>query len=132
MATTAGRCGEKVGFLDDVAPEALPPEMGRKAFIRWLISSRDGAPTFSMRFFEVGVGGSIHPHHHPWEHEIFVLSGEGRIRIGSTWYRVSGGMFIYIPPNVEHEYVNTGGEALKFLCLIPNEATAPRARAVRC
>jgi quercetin dioxygenase-like cupin family protein len=126
-----GQCGEKVGYFNEVKSERISPEMGRKATIRWLISEKDGASTFSMRLFEIDAGGKILAHSHPWEHEIFILSGTVKIRIGSKWYVVREGMFLYIPPNVEHEYINAGTEQLRFLCIIPNKPTTTK-RIVRC
>ena len=111
-----GSCGEKVGYYKDVKAE----EFAEKTSIRWLIKKEDGANTFAMRVVEIGKGAHIDPHHHPWEHEIFILEGEGDIRIGSNKYHVSEGHFLYIPPNVEHEYWGSGKSVLKFICLIPN------------
>ena len=112
----------KVGSYRDVPEE--PVEIAENTTIRWLISRKDGAPNFAMRLFRIGPGGSIPSHSHDWEHEIFVLEGEGRVRVGSKWYDVSKGYFIFIPPNVEHEYVNTGPTNLSFLCMIPLKPTA--------
>ena len=45
--------------------------------IRWVIAEEDGAPHFSMRVFEIGPDGHTPLHEHGWEHEVFVLDGEG-------------------------------------------------------
>ncbi len=118
-----GSCGEKVGYYKDVKAETFSSEMAQKTSIRWLIKEEDGASLFAMRVFTVDKQGHINAHYHPWEHEIFILEGEAIIRIGSNKYDVSKGYFIYIPPNVEHEYWNTGEGALQFICLIPNNPT---------
>ena len=47
--------------------------------IRWLIGEQDGAPNFAMRHFEVAPGGHTPHHSHDWEHEVFVLSGRGKV-----------------------------------------------------
>ena len=114
-----GPSGEKIGRWDEVEAKPVEPEMAARTTIRVLISDLDGAPTFIMRLFEIEPGGYIRAHKHPWEHEIFVLSGTGEIRIGNSVYRVSEGYFIYIPPNVEHEYWNRSNTVFRFLCLIP-------------
>ena len=118
-----GSCGEKVGYYKDVEAEEFSSDLAEKTSIRWLIKKEDGAKVFAMRVIEVGEGGHINPHHHPWEHEIFILKGAADIRIGSKIYRVSSGYFLYIPPNAEHEYWHRGGETLRFICLIPNNPT---------
>ncbi len=115
-----GPYGEKLGHYTLVRKEKVPEDMAEKTWIRWLIRKEDGAPNFAMRVFEVEPGGHIKAHSHPWEHEIFVLEGVGDIRIGDRVYRVTSGFFIYIPPNVEHEYWNKGDKSLVFICLIPH------------
>jgi len=108
---------EKVVHYSEIPRERV--ENASKTWIRWLITDKDGAPTFAMRLFEVEPGGHIPAHKHPWEHEIFILEGEGRIRIGNNEYNVSQGYVVYIPPNVEHEYWNTSNRLLRFICVIP-------------
>ncbi len=119
-----GLCGEIVAHYSLVEAEPVPSNMGIGTTVRWLIKDEDGARAFAMRLFELEPNAKINPHRHPWEHEIFVLEGEGRVRVGSKWYDVSKGYFIFIPPNVEHEYVNTGPTNLSFLCMIPLKPTA--------
>ena len=129
---SGGPCGEKVGHYTEIKSAPVPPDAAEKTFIRWLISKKDGAPTFAMRLFDVEAGGKIAPHYHPWEHEIFILEGEGRIRIGSKWYDFTKGSFIYVPPNVEHEYINTGNGTLRFICVIPNEPSTTEKGPLKC
>jgi len=126
-----GRCGEKVAHFTSVQEKPLDPKFGVKAYIRWLISKDDGAETYSMRLFRIDIGGRINGHAHPWEHEIFVIKGSMKVRIGSKWYRVSEGYFLYVPPNVEHEYVNDGNQESIFICVIPNKPTAEK-KVVKC
>jgi quercetin dioxygenase-like cupin family protein len=116
---------EKVGHYTSIKPEKVKEDMATNTWIRVLIRIGDGAPTFAMRLFTVEKGGHIFAHKHPWEHEIFVLRGKGEIRISDRSYHVKEGYFIFIPPNVEHEYWNRGEGDLEFLCMIPHEPTAP-------
>lgn len=127
-----GPCGEKVGHYSIVKNEPVPENMATNTWIRWLIRKEDGAPTFAMRLFEVEPGGHIKAHHHPWEHEIFVLEGIGDVRIDNRVYRVTSGFFIYIPPNVEHEYWNRGSTPLKFICIIPHKPSTEDKNAKKC
>ncbi len=117
-----GPSGEKIGHYTSVNAVKVGEDMATGTWIRWLIG-KDDAPTFSMRLFEVEVDGHIKAHRHPWEHEIFILKGKGRIRINNRLYDVGEGYYIYIPPNVEHEYWNIGDSKLVFLCMIPNKPT---------
>lgn len=95
----------------------------RGAYIKWILSPKDGAPNFSMRLIRLEAGGTIPEHSHPWEHEIYVLKGIGRIKVGEETYRISEGKAVLIPPSVGHEY-HAESEML-FLCLIPNSGVPP-------
>jgi quercetin dioxygenase-like cupin family protein len=127
-----GPCGEKVGHYTVIPEERVSADMASSTWIRWLIRREDGAPTFAMRMFRVEPGGHIKGHSHPWEHEIFILDGVGEIRIGSRVYRVTAGFFLYIPPNVPHEYWNRGDKDLVFLCLIPHKPSVESDKPVEC
>ncbi len=104
-----------VHFSEVKAEEAYGP----KVRIRWLISKFDGAPNFEMRHFEVDPGASTPYHSHDWEHEVFVLEGDGVLRYEGREYRFGPGYAIYIPPNKQHCFINTGDKVLKFICVIP-------------
>ena len=117
--------------FSEVKAEMLPESMGTKSSIRWLIREDDGARAAAMRYFQILPGGKIFGHHHPWEHEIFVVRGAGKLRIGSKWYLVDQGTFIFIPPNVEHEYINEGNEPFEFICIIPLKPTA-KEEVIKC
>jgi len=86
---------------------------------RVLIGPEQGAPTFIMRLFTVGEGGFSPYHTHPWEHEAFVLAGEGIVKGTHGETPVRAGDFIFVPPNEEHQFLNSGKEPFEFLCVIP-------------
>lgn len=87
--------------------------------IKELITDRDGAPTFAMRLFEIAPGGNTPLHQHPWEHEVFILSGEGELRGQNEAYPFRAGDAVFVPPNAVHTFVNTGQKPLQLLCMIP-------------
>lgn len=91
-----------------------------KLKIRWLITKDTGAPNFAMRLFEMEPGGHSPLHNHPWEHEIFILEGEGIAVGGNEEKRIKAGHAVFISPNEKHQLQNNGERTLKFLCLIPN------------
>ena len=94
-------------------------EEAKGVSMRWLISDKDGAPTFAMRMVEVELEGYTPYHTHPWEHEVYILQGTGVV-VGEEGEKpYSAGDVVYIPPNETHNFKNTGQEALQFLCLIP-------------
>ncbi|HZZ26671.1 MAG TPA: cupin domain-containing protein [Pirellulales bacterium] len=91
--------------------------------VRWLLSESDGTPTFAMREFEVAPGGYTPRHSHDYEHEVFVLSGSGVVLEGDKQHQLSAGDVVFVQPNEVHQFRNTGTQAMRFLCLIPNSAT---------
>ena len=115
-----GSRGYKVVYPHEVEAAEVKEEGAEKAWIRWLISKEDGAPNFSMRFFEIEPGGRTPLHEHPWEHEVFILSGEGKVILGDEEKIVRPQAAIYIPPNLRHSFINVGQEKLSLLCLIPH------------
>jgi quercetin dioxygenase-like cupin family protein len=90
--------------------------------VRWLVGREHGAPNFAMRQFEVEPGGHTPRHHHPYEHEVFVLEGNGEAFEGETPHPIRAGDVILVKPDEVHQFRNTGKGPLKFLCLIPNSA----------
>jgi quercetin dioxygenase-like cupin family protein len=85
-----------------------------------LIGPDDAAPSFSMRRFEVAPGGHTPRHTHAYEHEVYVLEGNGVVLEGDREHAIEAGSAVYVPPNQLHQFRNTGAGALKFLCLIPH------------
>ncbi|HDP26302.1 MAG TPA: cupin domain-containing protein [Deltaproteobacteria bacterium] len=87
--------------------------------MRILIGKDHGADRFIMRRFSVDPGGFTPRHTHPWEHEIYILSGSGVIHVGHEHAEVSEGTAVFIPPGAEHQIL-AGESHLEFLCLIPH------------
>ncbi len=111
----------KIVHYDKVPLEPVYAEGAEGAQIRWLIAQKDGAPNFAMRLFEVAPGGHTPYHEHEWEHENYVLEGEGVLQTERGDLPFGPGDSIYVDPGMVHSYKNTGNTTLKFLCLIPHE-----------
>jgi len=90
--------------------------------VRWLVSESDGAPNFAMRQFEVAPGGYTPKHSHPYEHEVYVLHGEGVVLEGETMHPLKTGDVVLVRPDEVHQFRNTGAAPMKFLCLVPHSA----------
>lgn len=100
--------------------------------IRCLIGEPDGAPSFTMRQFEIAPGGYTPKHSHGHEHEVFVLEGTGAVMEGETEHPLRAGTVVLVPPRTSHQFRNTGAVPLRFLCLIPHplrDMTGPCAAA---
>lgn len=108
----------KVQRYDDVTQADVPGAPG--VTVRWVIAEADGAPHFAMRVFEVQPGMSTEHHTHWWEHEVFVLSGSGRVRSEQGEHPVGEGSVVYIPGGEKHQFVNDGDAVLRFICLVPH------------
>ncbi len=91
--------------------------------IRWLISQEDGAPHYYMRVFEINPGGYSPLHRHPWEHEIYILSGEGEVVMEEGAVRVRPGTAIFVECEELHQLRNVGEQLLRFICTIPSSGS---------
>lgn len=123
----------KVNHYEQVDQAAVNMEGASGCQVRWLIDEQQGAPNFAMRQFEVDPGGYTPRHSHPYEHEVFVLEGEGIVVEGDVEHPLSAGDVVLVTPNEIHQFRNTGQTPLKFLCLVPNEsARLPATMAPEC
>jgi quercetin dioxygenase-like cupin family protein len=88
--------------------------------IRWVIDEKaDGAPNYALRVIEVAPGGHTPKHTHPYEHENYVVEGQGRVLIENAWHDVGPGSVIFVPAGTLHTYENSADVPFRFLCGIP-------------
>jgi quercetin dioxygenase-like cupin family protein len=95
------------------------PEPAKGVKIRWLINEKQGAPNFAMRRFEVEPRGYTPYHTHDWEHEVYILEGEGVAKSEDGESKISPGSVIFVEPGEKHNFENTGDKKMVFLCMIP-------------
>ena len=117
----------KVNNYEAVAQQPVEMEGSHGCHVRWLLGEKDGTVNFAMRQFEVAPGGYTPRHSHPYEHEVFVLEGEGVVFEGDEPHRLAAGDVVLVKPDEVHQFRNTGQAPLKFLCLIPNSAAGKKA-----
>ena len=77
------------------------------------------APTFVMRVFEIEPGSGTPHHAHPWEHEMFVVKGQGTLKSGNTEKPLQEGDAITVLADEPHGIFNTGKELLTVICVVP-------------
>ena len=94
--------------------------------IRYLVVEEFGAPNFELRYFEVQKGGKTSVDEHPYEHEVFVLKGRGKLLLNDKEYPLRPNDAILIEPNEKHRLVQEGEEALGFLCIVPNGVSSSK------
>lgn len=109
----------KVQHYTDVPAEKVEGVPG--VTVRWVISEKDGAPHFAMRVFDVEPGHATPFHTHWNEHEVFVLSGRGVVRDESGEIPLSHGNTVFVPGDEVHQFINTGPDVFRFICLVPND-----------
>jgi quercetin dioxygenase-like cupin family protein len=79
----------------------------------------EGAPTYVMRLFEIQPGSATPHHAHPWEHELFMVSGEGRMLSGDAKTPLRPGDAITVLPNELHSFQNAGQGLMTIVCTVP-------------
>jgi quercetin dioxygenase-like cupin family protein len=108
-----------VRHYTEVAALPVAMEGAEDVLIRNLITARDGAPNFAMRVFDVQPGGHTPLHQHDYEHEIFILEGQGEVTEGKRILSLEPGSVVFIRPDTPHQFRNPGEDVLRFICLIP-------------
>ena len=95
----------------------------RGASMSVMVGRDDAAPHFSIRSFAVEPGGHTPQHLHDYEHEVYVISGEGQVLLEGSRHSIKAGDVIYVPANEEHQFTVDEGSAnhLRFLCVVPVE-----------
>jgi quercetin dioxygenase-like cupin family protein len=101
-------------YLDTSPTQELPGVLKRE-----VINADDGAPNFCMRVFEVEPGSSTPYHSHDWEHEVYILEGQGIAKSEQSETPVSRDGVVFVPPNEHHCFMNNGTQTLRFICVIP-------------
>lgn len=105
------------------------PSDGRPAWRgveRFVLVGAAGEPTaFHLRYFEIAPRGfsSFEQHHHA--HAVLIVRGRGRVRVGNAVHRVGPMDFIFIPPDVPHQF-RAGRERFGFLCPVDARRDPPR------
>jgi quercetin dioxygenase-like cupin family protein len=109
----------KIASLKDVPVEKVVMDGAKDCQYQVAVSMRDGAPNFAMRIFEVAPGGHTPHHHHPYEHEIYVMEGAGSVWRDGKEVAIKPGDVLYIPADEQHQFKNAADKPFKFMCLIP-------------
>jgi quercetin dioxygenase-like cupin family protein len=101
----------------EVEPEKVTEAEG--VSIRVLVGDKEKAPNFVMSVLDMEPGASSPRHTHDWEHEVFILAGQGKVYGGGREVDREPGYTVFVAPMEEHQFTNTGDEVLRFVCLIP-------------
>ncbi len=107
---------KKVG-LNDV--EGTSPEGTKGVVFRQLLAKNVDAPNYYLRLFDVEPGGNTPLHSHDWEHEVFVVSGRGKIALADSEHALAEGDAVFVQPNETHQFVNDSESPMRMICVIP-------------
>jgi oxalate decarboxylase/phosphoglucose isomerase-like protein (cupin superfamily) len=102
-----------------ISPSEVETQVFDWGTIKWLSSPRaTGAERFSLGVVILSPGKGHASHNHPGVEEIlYVVSGEGDQMVAGDRRSLSAGDLVHIPPDVDHETINTGWEALKLVAV---------------
>ena len=105
------------------AVQTPPQVLSEGVTMRWVIAAADGAENFFMRLVDVAAEAAPPPpHQHPFEHEMYILAGQG-VAIGPDGETLfTAGDVIFVPPDESHQLRHD--TTLKFICLIPASGAA--------
>jgi quercetin dioxygenase-like cupin family protein len=113
----------KVIHDTDVPTDVVREPGAKQVLIRRLIDTPDGADRFLMSLFEMSANGATPPHHHDWEHEIYVLEGSLHVELPNEKRRVPlrKGDVVFIPRGEAHGLVTGPDETARLLLVAPAE-----------
>jgi len=106
----------KVGLKD---VEGTSPEGTKGVIFRQLLAKNVDAPNFYLRLFDVEPGGNTPLHAHDWEHEVFVVSGRGKIVLADSEHTLHEGDAVLVQANETHQFVNDSESLMRMICVIP-------------
>ncbi len=84
------------------------------------ITEKDGAPNFAMRLFEISPDGHTPNHKHGWEHEVYIVGGDGFVLEGTEKREIKKDDFVFIDGNEVHQFM-AGDEGMSMICVVPHE-----------
>lgn len=120
----------KINHHTDIELKPVDMEGAANTKVRQLIGANVEAANFAMRMFEIAPGGHTPRHQHDYEHEIYVLEGQGVVFEGDQQHALKPGDVVYVHPNDIHQFRNNGDQPMKMLCLIPNSAMGKEVKVV--
>ena len=94
-------------------------------YIQWMLDDRIGAKNFALRRFVIVPGGKVGLHTHPWEHEVYIISGRGSVLKEGGEETIGPDSAVYIEPGILHGFRNDSDEDLVFLCIVPKAGMRP-------
>ncbi len=79
-----------------------------------------------LRYFEVAPGGWTTLERHEHVHNVMVIRGKGRCRVGEREFDLGMNDLVSVPPMTWHQFHAAPDEPLGFLCLVNRERDRPQ------
>ena len=105
----------------EVKKQRVEDPDANNVYISWLIGKDSPAPNFHMRKLQVLPKGYTPHHKHPYEHEVYIIKGEGLLVQNESSTPLQVGDSLLIEANEIHQFRNISTKNFEFLCLIPKE-----------
>ena len=93
----------------------------KDADMKVLVGEGQGWSDHVMRLIELAPGGYSPKHAHPWPHINYMVEGRGVLHIDGEDHEVTSGSYAFVPANSLHQFVNTGQDQFRFICIVPKE-----------
>lgn len=106
---------------NEAVSNAIDSSEVKNAAIKVLIGEKEGWSDHVMRIIELGPEGHSPKHSHPWPHINYMIEGQGVLLIQGEEHAVAAGSYAYVPAGREHQFLNTGGDPFRFICIVPKE-----------
>ena len=124
LRITQWHAEKKFCRIEDAARvDALPIEEEGAAgmSLQWLTTDDlERSPQFCMRKVTLDAMGKTPFRKTAWEHQLYILSGEGRLIENDRETALRPDMVVFVRPNVAFRLENSGGEVLVYLDIIPS------------
>jgi mannose-6-phosphate isomerase-like protein (cupin superfamily) len=79
-----------------------------------------------LRYFEVAPGGWTTLERHEHVHNVMVIRGRGRCRVGESEFDLGQNDLVSVPPMTWHQFQAAPDAPLGFLCLVNRERDRPQ------
>ena len=92
----------------------------QRVYKQILVGPQDGYQGF-LREFTLDPGASSPYHQHDWHHVVYILEGNGLVKIEGEEQPLRRGTVVHAEAGKIHGFFNTGSTPLRFLCLVPEK-----------
>lgn len=110
-----------VNHFEKVESKKVESPLAKDAYMKVLVSEKEGWDSHVMRVVEVEGFGYTPKHQHPWPHINYVIQGKGNLMINGEDHPLEAGIYAFVPDNALHQFQNKGEETLKFICIVPKK-----------